>query len=404
MYSLNPCGKLVKPLLGPYTSEAVGPIVTEYRRLAQTVFSHSKVKDISTLVAGAGALGNEVVKTLGLLGLGKINVADPDRVEPNNLTRSLFLRSPDAVGRNKAEVLAKSARELFPDTDVVSISKEIADIGFQELAATDLIFGCVDNDLARLETAYISTQLDVPVVDGGLATSDYSRGRVSYFPGRSGACFSCRLTHQRRRELLSLWEAASRPCWLEVDDLERRSYPSTPMMAAVVGAMQVELGLRQLLEPGKSKDSPAMTVEIALDPVQRTDVFSMAVSSTCPFHTPLGTRLAPQGLTSKMTVEDLLNQGRPEGNEPRRARLVLDWPICTSARCADCGYRWSPMARLAAFRKSGACPSCASRHFREEEVIRVVERGSRWAGLTLVELGLPEGHLHLIESGLETLL
>lgn len=354
-------------------------------------------------MVGAGALGNEVVKTVGLLGIGRVTVVDPDTVEPSDLTRSLFLRSENAVGGNKAVTLAGFAGGLFPDTAVTALGREIADVGFRELAANDLIFGCVDNDLARLEIAYISTQLNVPVVDGGLRTSDYSRGRVSYFPGRDGACFSCRLTQQRRRELLTIWEAASRPCWLEMRDLERRSYPSTPMMAAVIGAMQVELGLRRLLAPDKSRESPATTVEIALDPVQQTDAFRMTVSQTCPFHAPPPPRFAARGSLSSTTVGSLLDQVRTGGGGPGSAKLVLDWPICTSARCAECGYRWSPMIRLAALRKSAACPACSSRQFIEDEVIRTVERKSRWADSTLGELGLPEGHLHLIELKTEPL-
>jgi molybdopterin-synthase adenylyltransferase len=330
----------------------------DYARLAPTLFNRESVRDLRLFVVGAGALGNEVVKTLGLVGVGKISVVDPDVVEPTDLTRSLFLRREGSVGRSKAAALTEVAAEMFPDTIITGLSREIADIGFQELAASNMIFGCVDSDLARLEIAYISTQLDVPVVDAGLATAEYSRGQVSVFPGRHAACFSCRLTGQRRQEMLTIWEAANHPCWLDNGGANRRSYPSTPMMAAVVGAMQVETGLRHLLSGGSMNPLPANVLEIALDPPQRLETFSLTIAASCPFHRPGGARFPSPGPPSSITVRRLLESGTTGTTRGGRATLVLDWPICALARCGQCGNRWSPMTRLASLRTSGACPAC----------------------------------------------
>ncbi len=52
------------------------------------------------LVVGAGALGNEVLKNLALLGVGVTYVIDLDLVEPSNLSRSVLFR---ARGRRTAE-------------------------------------------------------------------------------------------------------------------------------------------------------------------------------------------------------------------------------------------------------------------------------------------------------------
>jgi adenylyltransferase/sulfurtransferase len=55
------------------------------------------------LVVGAGAIGNEVVKNLALVGVGSITVIDMDTIEHSNLARCVFFREEDE-GRNKAEV------------------------------------------------------------------------------------------------------------------------------------------------------------------------------------------------------------------------------------------------------------------------------------------------------------
>ena len=49
------------------------------------------------LVVGAGALGNEVLKNLALLGVGTVYVIDLDAVEPSNLSRSVLFRPRTAA-------------------------------------------------------------------------------------------------------------------------------------------------------------------------------------------------------------------------------------------------------------------------------------------------------------------
>jgi hypothetical protein len=201
--------------------------------------------------------------------------------------------------------------------------------------------------------------------------------------------------------MLTIWEAANHPCWLENGGANRRSYPSTPMMAAVVGAMQVEIGLRHLLSDDRMNRLPAYTLEIALDPPQRLERFSITIAASCPFHLSGGVRFPAPGPPSSTTVRRLLASSTTGAAGGGRATVVLDWPICTSARCTHCGHRWSPMTRLASLRTSGVCPACGSCHFIEEEVLRGIEAGSRWADRTLQEIGLPEGHLHMIQRDLE---
>ena len=44
-----------------------------------TWWDQEKLRDAKVLVVGAGALGNEIVKNLALLGIGNILIADLDR-------------------------------------------------------------------------------------------------------------------------------------------------------------------------------------------------------------------------------------------------------------------------------------------------------------------------------------
>src|SRR5262249_25997612 len=151
-------------------------------------------------------------------------------------------RTHAAAGALKAEALAEAAARLFCDTEFLPLILPIADVGLRHLVHSDIIFGCVDNDLARLEMAYLANKLKIPVIDGGLGTPNYSHGRVSYFPGDKSACYGCGLSERKRRELLTLWDGPASSCWGDLPTDSGRVFPSSPTMAAIIGSMQVEVG------------------------------------------------------------------------------------------------------------------------------------------------------------------
>src|SRR5947199_2949019 len=77
-------------------------------------WDQKKLADAKVLVIGAGALGNEIIQNLALLGIGHILVADLDRIENSNLSRSVLYRAADN-GQYKATVAARAAKEIYPD-------------------------------------------------------------------------------------------------------------------------------------------------------------------------------------------------------------------------------------------------------------------------------------------------
>src|SRR3954454_2230549 len=109
-----------------------------------------KLAAARVLVVGAGALGNEVVKNLALLGVGTTYLIDLDNVEPSNLSRSVLFRTIDG-GRSKAEVAAERAREINPECTFVPVHGDvITDLGLGHFLDADVVIGCLDNREARL--------------------------------------------------------------------------------------------------------------------------------------------------------------------------------------------------------------------------------------------------------------
>ena len=356
----------------------------DYSRLENTAFPPERLRRLEVAVIGAGALGNEAVKALGLLGVGALTIVDFDRVAPSDLTRSTLLRDARFAGRNKAESLASAASAVFPDTRFRALPHPVADVGLAVLQRAEVWFGCVDNDAARLETAYLSTKLDRPVVDGGIGGSAASRGRVTWYPGRERACHGCRLRPSVRREIMARWTSDRLSCTRPAEQTGE-FLPSTPTMAAIVGSLQVEIGLRRLF--GKASGR-AESIEVRLEPAAALEKIDIARSAECPFHES-GGDLAPWA-RDRPFAELLAARGEP-------AVVLLDWPLCARARCASCGQEWRPYGRSALV-PAAPCPACGANQAYAAESFEAIRPETPWAEKTPAELGLPDDHLYTVVS------
>src|SRR5712672_1090526 len=92
-------------------------------------WDQERLKKAKVLVIGAGALGNELLKNLALLGVGNVVVADMDRIENSNLSRSVLYRAADN-GSLKATAAARAAKEIYPDQNVQAFNGNVVyDLG-----------------------------------------------------------------------------------------------------------------------------------------------------------------------------------------------------------------------------------------------------------------------------------
>ena len=362
-----------------------------YNRLELTTYTRSAVSGLSVAVVGCGALGSEVARLLGLLGVGSVMLIDPDIVEPNNFTHSPYLRTPNSCGRFKAEVLAENLATHFPDTLWTALPCEIADAGFCRLHRCSLLFSCTDNALARVETSYSAYRLGLHMIDGGLKGHAFWSGRVAWLPGGPGACYLCQLGEARRAELLALGLAASHNCSVEPGDAEIVS--STPTMASIIAGMQVDLGLRFVIT-GPPSDAHAWELSLPL-PGTRWNSFAIPRSIDCPWHE----RDASLQLV-QLPIDIPLNVSLAghESSGCHSLLVELDWPVCVKARCSTCQHVWSPMVRLARLRHRSLCPSCGGSSLRALESIAHVGCSDPFAVRTPRELGLPENHLFSVRS------
>jgi adenylyltransferase/sulfurtransferase len=127
-------------------------------------WEQSILKNAKILVIGCGALGNEIVKNLTMLGVGNIFVVDMDKVEKSNLTRSVLFRKEDE-GKYKAETVCKRAKEINDEINIKYFSGNVFELGLGIFKEMDVIICGLDNREARLFVNQSCWKVNRPWID-----------------------------------------------------------------------------------------------------------------------------------------------------------------------------------------------------------------------------------------------
>src|SRR5262245_32488777 len=154
-------------------------------------WERDKVKSAKVLVVGAGALGNEVIKNLCLMGIGNIFIIDFDKIEAANLSRSVLFRENDN-NRSKAEVAAARAKSINPEVHIQYLNADVTTgLGLGIIRRMDAIIGCLDNREARLAVNRFCYWMNKPWVDGAIQEL---LGLMRVLKPGEGACYECTFT------------------------------------------------------------------------------------------------------------------------------------------------------------------------------------------------------------------
>ncbi len=199
----------------------------------QDVLKKSKV-----LVVGCGALGNEIIKNLAMLGVGNIYAVDMDTIERSNLTRSVLFRLEDE-GKFKAETAAKRAKEINPDINFFYYNGNIFNLGLNIFRESDIIIAGLDNREARLFINRSCIKVNKPWIDGGI---EVLNGVARMFAPPYNVCYECTLSEtdfaliSKRKSCLLLGE----------DDIEAGKIPTTPTISSIIAGIQVQEAIKYL--------------------------------------------------------------------------------------------------------------------------------------------------------------
>lgn len=308
------------------------------------------VRNATILVVGAGALGNEVIKNLALMGIGNILIADFDTIEDSNLSRSVLFREKDR-GRRKVDAAADMVKELNPDVKVKAWHGNInTDMGLGVFRHVDAVIGCLDNREARLSINRFCWNIGKPWVDGAIQEL---MGIVRVFWPGQGACYECTLT-DLDYQLINLRYSCP---LLARQNILQGKVPTTPTSASIVAAFQTQEALKLIhgleVQPGKAMMINGLTNDIYIT--------EYPVKDECMSHNLLESIVElPQATVEGTTIRELLEVAREQVGEG--AVLELGTELVVAMVCPDCGRETPVLQQMGKLYDTAfLCPDCGGR-------------------------------------------
>ena len=133
----------------------------------------------SVAVVGVGGLGTHVVQQLALLGIGRLALIDKGELKESSRNRYIGARHDDPVpGSPKVSIGERLVHGINPQIEVAAIHDQlVSQSAFKAITDCDYIFGCLDNDAARLVLNELCLAYSKPYFD---LASDIPIGEAQY--------------------------------------------------------------------------------------------------------------------------------------------------------------------------------------------------------------------------------
>ena len=337
-------------------------------------WDQKRIRDAKILVIGAGALGNEIIKNLSLLGFGHLLIADLDNIENSNLSRSVLYRARDN-GSSKAEVAARGAKDIFPDIKVNFFHGNIIyDLGLGVYNWADMVIAGLDNREARLTINRNCWKVNKPWIDGAI---EQISGIARVFVP-DGPCYECTMSETdwkllNRRRSCNL---------LSKDEMQEGKVPTTPTISSIIAGVQCQEAVKLLhgmdTIAGKGFVYNGISSDSYLIEYQRNE--------DCYSHDTAEHIYSMKNQTSEVKVKDLLKIAKERLGEETVLELGRD--ILESMHCSSCGKKEKIYMSLGKAKNSMAiCPVCGKK--REVNTIFTVRGDEDFIEKTFAEIGIP---------------
>jgi molybdopterin/thiamine biosynthesis adenylyltransferase len=295
-------------------------------------------------VIGAGALGNEVLKNLALVGIGNISIFDFDQIELTNISRTVLFRSTD-IGSPKASLAATRTRELAVESSgtIQGYNLDVVwQLGDGYLRRMDIVLGCLDNLEARLKVGETCYRFGIPYIDGGIRDLG---GMILLHKTGHGACMSCTVGPEER--LLAKQRYSCSQVMKSI--VETHAMPTVQTTSAIVGSIMCQEALKYL----HGRDVPFGGCFIWSG--NRNEFYNNTLQQfdtcpTCQASPPRAIRELP--ITSHSKASELFDAA------PRVFQFRLPGDYIISLTCQTCG-RQSSIGKPA-FRCRDSEMSCAT--------------------------------------------
>lgn len=310
-------------------------------------FSQESIKESCVAVVGAGAVGNEVIKNLSLLGVGNIDIFDFDKIEEHNLTRSVLFRDND-INKSKAEVAKIRASRLDSSISINCYHGDVWDtLKIDALQKYGCIISCVDNFEARLKLNSLCLLYNVDFINAGI-DSRYVSVEVFPYSSHGGiACYECSLPDSVYERIQERYSCG----WLKKASFEEKKIPTTIITSSIAGAISTSCALRL----GSKHGDTSLSYKILYDTITNTmsktiyernhncivcDVPEDRVYLTClnEFHNTLHDIVVPDDLRVTTSEQIVVGASCSQCNKVALAALYKNTRKLNDEimRCQDC--------------------------------------------------------------------
>ena len=210
------------------------------------------------LVIGAGGLGCPAALYLAAAGVGRLSLADSDKVDLTNLQRQILYRT-ESVGSPKVEAAKAALRAINPDVDIVPIGARVHAAELDELARhCDVVLDCSDNFATRHAVNRACVAHRKPLVSGAAIRFD---AQLMVFDLRKAdaPCYACLFPEDA-----------------EVEEVQCSQMGVFAPLTGMVGAIQAMEAIKLIVGTGASLSGRLLlidahaadwrTVKVAKDP------------------------------------------------------------------------------------------------------------------------------------------
>ena len=350
-------------------------------------WDQTRLSEAKLLLVGVGAIGNEVLKNLALLGIGHVVVVDLDTVENSNLSRSVLFREEDC-GRSKAEAGAERAREIYPDIRVQPIvANAVFDLGLGLYRWADVILGGLDNREARVAINRAAARTGKVWIDGAIERLD---GVARVFDPACGPCYECTMNSVDWKML----EARRSCALLSRKEMEQGKVPTTPTTASIIAAVQCQEAVKYL-HGLDVLDGRGYVFEGIY---HQSHVVAYPRKEDCPSHEPDQPVEVLSSTTTETTVREFLARVRADLGPDAVVETNSD--LLASLHCPTCDVKeeiWTSLGRIT--EAAARCPACGAD--RAPQLVHTLDDRTACLDRTLAEIGVPPWDVLAGRAGLE---
>jgi adenylyltransferase/sulfurtransferase len=348
-------------------------------------WDQKKLAAAKVLVIGAGALGNEIVKNLALLGVGNVLIADMDRIENSNLSRSILYRASNN-GEFKSTAAARAARDVYPDIRAHAfVGNVVYDLGLGVFRWADVVLGGLDNREARLAINRACWKTNRPWIDGAI---EQIQGTARVF-APDGPCYECTMsdTDWKLLQMRRSCNLLSRP------EMEAGKTPTTPTISSIIAGVQCQEAVKLIhglqTISGRGWVFDGLTTDSYTVEYQR--------KTNCYSHEILEHIVSLDASAESMTAGELLAEARRRLGKDTQLELARE--VLEKLVCPTCGREETLFASLGRVSADKAiCPHCpASR--REVRTFHKITGAEDFLGLPLARIGVPAFDIVIARSG-----